>query len=172
MPNPETFAERLRLILGAEESISALARKSGMGDSLLHRYLAGSEPGVDKVVRIAQATGVRLEWLAMGQGPMRTGEMAESLAPAPESPPPPVPPVLDHDFGGEVCAAVLDLYRAENARLSTARIIAIAFEKYEDIVTAADSPEERQAMLKLVLSQLRRDLRSGATATAQGKRSA
>lgn len=81
-------------------------------------------------------------------------------------------PALDHDFGGEVCAAVLELYRSENARLSTARIVAIALEKYEEIVQSADTLEGRRAVLSYVLSQLRKDLRSGTAATTQGKRSA
>ncbi len=175
MSNPATFSDRLRIVLDAEESALAFARKSDVGESLLRRYLSGSEPGLDKLVRIASAASVRLEWLATGEGPMRAAEMAETLAPAVESATGPdalLPMALDHDFGGEVCAAILELYRAENARLSTKQIMAIGFEKYEEIASTAETPEERQSMLKLVLSQLRKDLRSGKSATTQGKRSA
>ncbi len=171
--NSETFADRLRLVIDAEESALALARKAEIGESLIRRYLSGSEPGLDKLVRIAAAARVRLEWLATGEGPMRAGKMAETLASAVESTPPTATsPPLDHHFGGKVCAAVLALYRAENARLSNDQIMAIALEKYEEIVTTAETPEERQVMLKLVLSQLTKDLRSGVSATAQGNRSA
>lgn len=45
-----------------------------MVDSTLRRYLAGSMPGVDKLLVLAEAAGVTLDWLAAGRGPMRPGE--------------------------------------------------------------------------------------------------
>lgn len=43
----------------------------------MRKYLNGSTPGVDKAAQIAEANGVRLEWLATGSGPQR----AEAGAP-------------------------------------------------------------------------------------------
>lgn len=64
------FGERLRLALG-RQSLNSLATASGVAHSLLRKYLAGSEPGLDKAARIAQSLGVTLSWLATGEGPMR-----------------------------------------------------------------------------------------------------
>jgi phage repressor protein C with HTH and peptisase S24 domain len=41
-----------------------------MSDPLLRAYLKGSAPGADKLIRLAVALGVRLDWLATGKGPM------------------------------------------------------------------------------------------------------
>lgn len=53
-----------------EGSVSAFARKAGIYESLLRQYVAGSMPGADKLVAIARAAHVNLEWLATGEGPM------------------------------------------------------------------------------------------------------
>lgn len=42
----------------------------------LNRYLAGREMKAGAMIELAEATGVRLEWLATGRGPMREGEQA------------------------------------------------------------------------------------------------
>lgn len=63
---------RLALVIG--ENVAAFSRKSGVGESLLRQYLAGSVPGLNKAVAIARAGGVCLDWLATGQGPMRAEE--------------------------------------------------------------------------------------------------
>jgi hypothetical protein len=49
--------------------------------STLHRYRGGRELPSSALVSLARATGVRLEWLATGEGPMQ-GEAAPVLAPA------------------------------------------------------------------------------------------
>lgn len=65
-----SFAERLRALIG-ETSRNRFARKCGISESSLRKYLAGGTPGLDKVLQIASACGVSLLWLAAGEGPMR-----------------------------------------------------------------------------------------------------
>jgi phage repressor protein C with HTH and peptisase S24 domain len=76
---PERLADRLRLAMGSE-SVNAFAKRSGLGESLLRSYLAGSAPGLDKAARIAKAAGVSLEWLATGKGP-RDRDMVSVMDP-------------------------------------------------------------------------------------------
>nr|WP_153039701.1 S24 family peptidase [Pseudovibrio sp. Ad37] len=52
----------------------SFAKKCGIGDSLIRKYLNGGMPGLDKTVQIASACGVNLQWLATGEGPMHPGE--------------------------------------------------------------------------------------------------
>lgn len=52
-------------------SVRAFALKCEIADSLMRKYLAGSMPGADKLVRIARANNVNIEWLATGEGPMK-----------------------------------------------------------------------------------------------------
>ncbi|MGD9476106.1 S24 family peptidase [Shinella sp. G-2] len=69
MPNT-TFAQRLEIALSGT-TIHAFAKKSGVGDSTLRRYLEGSMPGLDKLQAIAEAANVTLDWLVSERGPMR-----------------------------------------------------------------------------------------------------
>jgi phage repressor protein C with HTH and peptisase S24 domain len=65
-----TFAERLNLVIGKFESPHAFSKKAGVSDSAIRKYLAGSSPGLDALLRIADAGDVRLDWLAANRGPM------------------------------------------------------------------------------------------------------
>lgn len=48
----------------------ALAQMAGISESQLYRILAGeSMPKMDSVIRICEATGVSVDWLATGRGP-------------------------------------------------------------------------------------------------------
>lgn len=61
------FQARLTSLIG-QQSTSAFARKVGLSESLIRKYLAGSEPSLSKANQIAQRANVSLEWLATGQG--------------------------------------------------------------------------------------------------------
>lgn len=60
------FIQRLRRIIG-ERSVHRFAREAGLSDSLMRKYLNGSYPGLDRLVRLAEAGGVSVQWLATGQ---------------------------------------------------------------------------------------------------------
>jgi phage repressor protein C with HTH and peptisase S24 domain len=64
------FAERLRIVGKNVGSLSALARKTGVSDSTIHLWLRGSEPSREKLIALAKAGNVNVEWLISGQGPM------------------------------------------------------------------------------------------------------
>ena len=67
------FAKRLSLTVSGQ-SISGFSIKCGVSESLLRKYLAGdSLPGTDKLVAIARAADIALEWLATGDGPVQRG---------------------------------------------------------------------------------------------------
>lgn len=61
------FAERLQSLIG-EGSISAFARKVGLSEALIRKYLKGAEPGVARANQIAMGANCSLEWLATGCG--------------------------------------------------------------------------------------------------------
>jgi phage repressor protein C with HTH and peptisase S24 domain len=60
---------------------SAVARRAEMYLGTLNRYRGGRELPSSALVSLARATGVRLEWLATGEGSMQS-EAAPELAPA------------------------------------------------------------------------------------------
>jgi hypothetical protein len=61
------FSSRLRCLIG-DASISAFGRKVDIGESLIRKYLKGSDPGLSKVVKVAAACEVDIRWLALGEG--------------------------------------------------------------------------------------------------------
>lgn len=64
-----TFSARVWELIGGERRRSAFARECGLPEATIRQYLAGSVPGLDKVIQIARAKNVRVEWLATGEGP-------------------------------------------------------------------------------------------------------
>ena len=63
------FGARLKEAIG-KRSVLSFAKECGFSDSLVRKYLAGSLPGLDKALVMAETLGVSLEWLATGEGPM------------------------------------------------------------------------------------------------------
>jgi len=62
-----SFSERLKIALKGE-SVNSFAKKCGLSESLIRKYLdASSVPSVDKVVKMAEIANVPLEWLAAGK---------------------------------------------------------------------------------------------------------
>lgn len=85
-------ALRLRHAIGAMK-IRDVADRAGIPIGTLNHYLRGREMRAASAARIAQATGVRLEWLATGEGPMRAGMVIgpPSVAGTAEHAPPATP---------------------------------------------------------------------------------
>lgn len=73
---PSGFPDRLKYLIG-DATVSAFARKVGLSDSLVRRYLAGAEPSMGRALQISRATHCSLEWLA-GAQPER-GQPAEGV---------------------------------------------------------------------------------------------
>ncbi len=65
----ETLADRLKKILGSE-SVASFARRSGVGESLLRKYLNGALPNSNNLVLLADAAGCYVDWLACGRPPI------------------------------------------------------------------------------------------------------
>lgn len=67
----ENRAARLREAVQAAGGTAEVAKLTGIPQSTLSGYLTGGEMKLSNSTAIAEATGVRLEWLATGSGPMR-----------------------------------------------------------------------------------------------------
>ena len=74
--NETGFADRLRTIIG-NGSARAFAHKAGMGDSTFRNILNGGMPRLDNLLRIANAAGVSVEWLATGKEPGKSDSQFE-----------------------------------------------------------------------------------------------
>lgn len=67
---------------------TAVSHRSGVKLGALNTYLRGRDMRTEVLVKLAAATGVRLEWLAAGTGPMRGGQPAPGVSEPRESAPP------------------------------------------------------------------------------------
>ncbi|WEK07849.1 MAG: helix-turn-helix transcriptional regulator [Candidatus Pseudomonas colombiensis] len=72
----DEFVDRLKKICGLAGNASALAKKAGISNSGLSRYLGGGDPSRKVLVSLALAAGVNLNWLATGEGPMEKSNEA------------------------------------------------------------------------------------------------
>ncbi len=78
----ETLADRLNQAMALRNmSQGALAKASGVAQPTIWRLTSGNAHGSTKIVEIANALGVRSEWLSTGVGPMAT----DDVAPAPQT---------------------------------------------------------------------------------------
>ena len=74
------FQERIKQIIKLAGSAEKLAHISGMSSRIIGQYLSGkSDPTRMKLIALANAVNVNIEWLATGKGPMLTGDNHEKL---------------------------------------------------------------------------------------------
>lgn len=64
------IAARLREVMG-DEPLLSFARRCGVGETTLRKYLEGAEPSTRRLVAIADTAGVNIAWLAAGRGPKK-----------------------------------------------------------------------------------------------------
>ncbi|OYX14414.1 MAG: hypothetical protein B7Z15_04030 [Rhizobiales bacterium 32-66-8] len=84
----------------------------------------------------------------------------------------PAAQAFDEELMGRVTDAVSRLYREERVHLAPIDLGRISGRKYSEICSATDDPAERLAMIKLVVTQLRADIRAAAAEPGTGKASA
>ena len=63
------------MIIGSE-SVASFARRSGVGESLLRKYLNGALPNSNNLVLLADAAGCYIDWLACGRPPIMRADPA------------------------------------------------------------------------------------------------
>ncbi|HGN8722474.1 MULTISPECIES: XRE family transcriptional regulator [Enterobacter cloacae complex] len=77
----ETLAERLNQAMELSGmSQGALAKASGVAQPTIWRLTSGNARGSTKIVEIANALGVRSEWLSTGVGPMREDSQMPAIS--------------------------------------------------------------------------------------------
>lgn len=85
-----SFLERTRTIVSIAGGVEKLSRAAGMSSRVIGKYLAGkSEPNRIRLVALAKAVNVSVEWLATGDGVMSRKASTSLTQPfVSESPPP------------------------------------------------------------------------------------
>ena len=82
----KTAAERLKAAMATAGGPKAVAEKSRVPLSTIGGYTRGGEIKLSNLVQLAEASGVTVEWLATGRGPMRPGAAPAAAPPLPANP--------------------------------------------------------------------------------------
>lgn len=77
-PDDQTLPGRVAIAMKGQ-SVNSFAEKCGISEGAIRQYLAGSTPGVDKIVAMARVAGVSVEWLATGKGAMHAREVRQEI---------------------------------------------------------------------------------------------
>ena len=73
-----SFTDRIKYIINLVGSAEKLANISGMSSRVIGQYLSGkTDPTRKKIIALAEAAGVNVQWLATGEGLTRNGEWHE-----------------------------------------------------------------------------------------------
>ncbi|WP_394170563.1 helix-turn-helix domain-containing protein [Saccharospirillum alexandrii] len=62
-----SFSDRLKILISGR-TVSEYARSVGLSESLIRKYLNGSEPSLSRAHQIARGSQCSLVWLASGEG--------------------------------------------------------------------------------------------------------
>lgn len=110
--------DRIRALMNGD-STSAFARKCGISESLLRKYLLGAMPSSDRSAAIAEACGVTADWLITGREPKLRADVIKATG------------GLDKQRLQDAIAAVEEGLRAAQKRLSPdkhAELISLIYE--------------------------------------------
>ena len=141
-------AARLKMAIDQAGGPSRIARLTGVPLASLNRVRAGHETKARVLLAVADATGVRLEWLVAGRGPMRPGAEPAPAPPAPTAAsgtPRPLFATVDIDRLGRALEQAGPLLQAHQGRIPDARRFAqILLLLYDDLAAAekSSSPPE------------------------------
>ena len=126
----------------------------------LTRYEKGvASPPLSVLTRLAHAKGISLDWLATGDGPMRAGEAVPPTAPTSS------PGVVDEDLVDQIFEGVAEVYADAGVELRRGQIGRISARILCDLIRDF-APDEREAGMRGMFSQLRRQLLEAATRPA------
>lgn len=130
----DDFPARLRECIG-DEPVASFARRCGFSEGLIRAYLKDDKrPGMDKLVRMADAAGVTVDWLATGRGPMRR-ECAK--------------PASEQDFSAVPYARRLEKIGLLLAGMTEQEAAAFLDEMFARAQSAAEAAELRRALIDL-----------------------
>jgi transcriptional regulator with XRE-family HTH domain len=159
MDNRKLLADRIKAA-AAQSGLSqrTISQKTGIALSTFSRWLAGEqEPNVSNLVLIAEAIGVSIAWLATGEGEMRPSEQAVAA----ERPASPGWPETDGRFLGRIAERISKVYQEVGAHIGLAQLTELAARHHDSIIALADDDEQREQLLVMALTKLRRELTSG-----------
>jgi transcriptional regulator with XRE-family HTH domain len=141
--------ERLSIALG-DKSVRSVAQLAGVSEGTLRNILSGGTPRVDNLVSIAEACGVRLEWLAIGKG-----EMTEEASPSsPDVEPQQAAVIASKAVDQNLFQLVIQWLRSDESMFKDVKLELLISEVlaiYNRVVEVAESDQEALIRLEINL---------------------
>lgn len=160
------LGDRIRRAADEIGGLTALADSTDIVRRTIGRYVSETtEPTFSTLISISRATGVRLEWLATGEG--------EMFADAGKAPPP--VRAIDPALFRQVGRLVAKVHQEEGVRLPPDAVLDEQADAYNALITRAEDPAdpaELEALLPWLEARLRKRLQTAAAAPGTGKRPA
>lgn len=125
--------EAIRLVGNARD----LTRLSGVAYGTVQNYAQGGEMKLSNAAAIARATGVRLEWLATGDGPMR--DEAAHSSPTPSRPRTLFSQINADVLGDAYATAIKALRSHGHANPEPRRVMQVTVLIYDQLTSGADN---------------------------------
>ena len=119
------FGKRLRIALGDESPAAFVARYPSLSEQQLKLCLAGGLPSVPKVVFLAVALGVAVDWLLTGRGPMHLPDPDTVSDPR---------ELFDEVLLGHISGQIFKTYIDEDARITAMGLVGMSAKWYVDLV--------------------------------------
>ncbi|XHC12327.1 helix-turn-helix domain-containing protein [Labrenzia sp. ac12] len=168
---PETeLAKRLKLLRKKSDTgdQKSFATALGVSQSALSNYEIGvREPTAAALTAYARVTGVSLDWLLTGEGPMFAdpGKMPDQRSLR----------SIDPVVIGEIGRMILRIYKEEEVRLPPIVLLSEQARSYNALVERAEDPgdtDELLALLPWLEARLRRTLNAAVAEPGTGKHQA
>jgi len=155
---------RLRECIRAIGSGNQLAQKIGISRNTLENYLTGqSEPKLSTLQQIAELAGVRVAWLALGEG-----SQFDMAAPQPTA----AAPAIDPELMGRVTDKILRTYKELAISIPPVDVGRLAAKWYDMVAREVEDPAERLGALAILAAQLKAELSAPITPDTASKRRA
>lgn len=149
------FSERLRIAL-EDRSAYSLSKSLNVSTSTAEKWLKGtSEPGLSNLCALAKSLGVSIQWLATGEGPMRTH-------PRPASTSGSVAGLLDVSLLARLTDGIVQVYRDLGREFPIPKAVEEAVLLHDEIAAAIEPQDVsgRTGAMLYALSRLRTNLRA------------
>lgn len=137
--------ERMTKVVSLVGSSEQLARVTGLSSRAIGKYRSGeSLPGLGALIAIADATGVSIDWIATGDGPMMRGEATGSVVACTR-------PHLDTELLHLVVEAIEEGLRQVDRIMEPMAKADLVLAVY-DLYTDMEQPVDKVKILKLIKS--------------------
>ncbi|MDD7908527.1 helix-turn-helix transcriptional regulator [Pseudovibrio exalbescens] len=158
------LGQRLIDVRGDEKRVD-YCKRLGLSPHTYRDYETGkSLPNADVLKAIAKAHDLSLNWLILGEGPMRLDEQETAR-----------PTSMDKEFFARVLEVVGRTYKEVGARITERDLARLSMDKYEEYIAMAEDPqddEERQALMSLLHKRLKKQLTTAPAEDTSSKRQA